>query len=377
MKRLGSVPIGVCLIALGVVTTVGALVESVTAAPADFKHRQLADVARVKFILPGYKLLGQRLLALNASIGELCKAPALKQLQLSRKAYRDGIAAWGKVEFIRFGPVAVNNRYEQIFYWPDRKGRGRRQVLRLLSAADESILETGRLANKSVAVQGLTALEHVLFGKTSGTLAKGPANSFDCRYAAAIVANLESINSAILAGWQLNGGFAAIWHSPGPDNPVYLEPNEVSLELVKALDYGLENLRDRRIAPVLGFGKNRRRKSRPVLWRSKSSMVLINANIEGLRDLLFKAGLANAYIDSKPYNDERAKDLMASIRSEFKLTIGMSRQLAGEPDPFADPNIVARLVPIGFPLKNIRHNAVSEIKAAAGLAIGFNASDGD
>ncbi|MGI9411060.1 MAG: hypothetical protein ACR2OV_13370, partial [Hyphomicrobiaceae bacterium] len=147
--------------------------------------------------------------------------------------------------------------------------------------------------------------------------------------------------------------------------------------LVKALDNGLANLRDRRIAPVLGFGANRRRKSRPVLWRSKLSMVLIHANIAGLNDLLFEGGLADAYVESKPYQDGRAADTLSSIRSEFKLTLGMAEQLARDPDPFARPDIKSRLVPIGFPLKNIRHYAVSEIKAAAGLAIGFNASDGD
>ena len=106
-------------------------------------------------------------------------------------------------------------------------------------------------------------------------------------------------------------------------------------------------------------------------------MILINANIEGLYELLFDGGLADAYVASKPYKGERAEDLMASIKSEFELMIGMSRQLASKADPFSEPDIAGRLVPIGFPLRNIRHNAVTELKSAAGLAIGFNASDGD
>lgn len=347
------------------------------AAPADFDHRKLANDARVKFIIPGYQRLGVKIASLKTSVASLCQAPSSEKLQDARTAYRDVISAWGAVEMIRFGPAAAQNRLERLFYWPDRKGRGRRQVLRVLSAKDPSALLPDQLAIKSVAVQGLTALEIILHGKASGELAAGQGGSFACRYGHAIVRNLESINVGILAGWQPDGEFTAIWRSPGPDNPVYLKPGEVSLELVKALDHGLENLRDRRIAPVLGFGRNRRRKSRPVLWHSKNSMVLINANIEGLYNLLFNGGLADAFIASKPYKDNRAADLMNSIKSEFEIMLGMSRSIAKEADPFADPDITARLVPIGFPLKNIRHNAITQIKSAAGLAIGFNASDGD
>ncbi|MEM6497270.1 MAG: imelysin family protein [Pseudomonadota bacterium] len=377
MNGAKSAHIGMHFLALGGLWLALSTAGPASAAPADFKHRQLADIALQKFILPGYEHLDHRLKALRFSVDALCKAPTSKQLQLSRKAYRESISAWGKIEFIRFGPVTRENRYERIFYWPDRKGRGRRQVLRLLSAQDDGALKPGNLAKKSVAVQGLTALELVLFGKASGELAQGNPNSFACRYGVAIIDNLQDINLALLTELQPNGDFEKTWRSPGPQNPVYLEPSEISLELVKALDHGLENLRDRRIAPVLGFGKNRRRKSRPVLWRSKTSMILIHANIQGLYRLLFSGGLADAYIASRPYNGERAEDLMDSIRSEFELTLGMSGKLADETDPFAGKDILSRLVPIGFPLRNIRHNAVTEIKAAAGLAIGFNASDGD
>lgn len=377
MNRARPAELGLGLWALSGLIITMCVVVPANAAPEDFKHRQLADTARVKFILPGYELLGQRLKSLKAAVGALCRAPTSKQLQLARNAYRKSISAWGNVEFIRFGPVTRQNRHERIFYWPDRKGRGRRQVLRLLASQDDSALKPENLARKSVAVQGLTALELVLFGKTSGELANGNPNSFTCRYATSIIDNVGNINLALLKEWQPDGEFEKIWRSPGPQNSVYLKPSEVSLELVKALDHGLENLRDRRIAPVLGFGKNRRRKSRPVLWRSKTSMILIHANIQGLYQLLFNGGLADAYITSKPYKGERAEDLMESIKSEFELTLGMSGKLAAEPDPFAREDILSRLVPIGFPLRNIRHNAVVEIKAAAGLAIGFNASDGD
>ena len=377
MQGRQSAPMVACTIAIGLFAAVALMAGPARSAPADFDHRKLAEVARTSFIVPKYVKLETGVKLLQTAISALCRSPANEQLQLARKAYRNTVASWGAVEFIRFGPVAKRNRLERLFYWPDRKGRGRRQVLRLLSAKDKSALDPSQLAVKSVAVQGLTALELILFGKASDQLALNRTDSFACNYATAIATNLRNIVSAIVQEWMPGGEFELVWSSPGAQNQAYLSPSEVSLELVKTLDHGLENLRDRRIAPILGFGKNRRRKSRPVLWRSKSSMILINANIEGLYELLFDGGLSDVYVASKPHKGERAEDLMASIKSEFELMIGMSRQLASEADPFSQPDIAGRLVPIGFPLRNIRHNAVTELKSAAGLAIGFNASDGD
>ncbi len=347
------------------------------AGPAEFDHIELAETARSKFILPGYTRFGLRLRTLEKTLAGLCETPSTAALARVRAAYRRAIAAWGRIEIISFGPVAQDNRFERIFYWPDRKGIGRRQVTRLLTAKSPDVLAARGLASKSVALQGLGALEVVLYGGRSKELTASGRDGFACRYAMSIGANLSNINAQVLAGWRPGGAFAKIWRSPGARNPAYLKNSETTLELVKALDHGLENLRDRRIAPVLGFGGNRRRKSRPVLWRSKLSMVIIHANIVGLRDLFVNGGLSDAYIDSKPDQGRRAADLVMSIKSEFDLTIGMVDVLLRKADPFALPDIKQRLVPIGFPLRNIRHNAVTELQAAAGLAKGFNAADGD
>ena len=347
------------------------------AGPGEFNHAKLAETARTSFIIPGYRRFGEQLQTLKTSIVAHCQSPSRSKLEHVRETYRRTITAWGRVEIISFGPIAEANRFERIFYWPDRKGIGRRQVRRLLAARQKGVLEPDRLTSKSVAVQGLSALKLMLYGADSDDFATGKDGGFACLYASAVAHNLSRIIAKILEGWQHDGAFAKLWRSPGPENVAYLKPNEMTLELVKALDHGLENLRDRRIAPVLGFGANRRRKSRPVLWRSKLSMVLISANIAGLRDLLFEGGLARAYVDSKPYQDERAQGYMLSIKRDFKMLFDRSERLAREPDPLARRDVASRLVPIGFPLKSIRHRAVSEIKTAAGLSIGFNAADGD
>jgi len=350
------------------------------AAPQDFNHRKLAETAKTQLIIPGYQRFGASLSDLRTSISQLCASPGQKALRATRDAYREVIAAWGRIEIINFGPVAEANRFDRIFYWPDRKGRGRRQVLRLLKVRPQNALSAISLAKKSIAVQGLTALEVVLFGKTSELLLKSSNRDYSCRYADAIVDNLSSINEAILEAWTSETGFARLWANPSQNNSIYLSDIETTLELVKALDIGIENVRDKRIGPILGFGP-KRLKSRPILWRSKSSMALIHANIAGLHKLLFKAGLAEVFIESRPDDNTVARYYMTSARKEFDMALDIAKELLAHPDPLpgrkVEAQIANRLSNIGFHLKKIRINNVPEIKRAAGLVVGFNASDGD
>ena len=113
-----------------------------------------------------------------------------------------------------------------------------------------------------------------------------------------------------------------------------------------------------------------------MLWRSRLTLPLIHANIEAARDLLVDGGLADAYLAARSRSSEAVGDI-SSIASEFKLTLESTATLAREADPFASPAIKGRLGAIGFPLKNIRNHTVARLKQAAGLSVGFNASDGD
>jgi len=348
-------------------------VPSVAAAP--FDHGRVAETARRKFILPGYRAFQDAAVRLDERIGRLCETPSSDRLQGARAAYRDVIAAWGRIEIIAFGPVMAENRYERIFFWPDRKGIGQRQVRRILTKKDQSATTREGLSEKSVAVQGLTALEMVLYGDGSAALAEPGSDEFRCRYGDAIAANLAEIAGTVAKTWADGGAFQKVWSMPGADNPAYIFPRETTQELVKALEQGLGMIRDRRIAPSVGLGRDRRR-SRPVLGRSKLTFVLVHANLAGLRYLFETGGLADAYVAANDGTEEATGDV-SSILSEFKLTLGALAKLADEADPFAGDDIKGRLVALGFPLKNIRNQAVGRLKQAAGLSMGFNASDGD
>ena len=121
-----------------------------SAAPAEFDHRKLAETARTRFIIPGYSQFGRRLNALKQAIAALCMSPSQPGLDEARASYRQTIAAWGRIEIISFGPVAEQNRFERILYWPDRKGRGSRQVRRLLAKKNRTPSRLAALRPKAL-----------------------------------------------------------------------------------------------------------------------------------------------------------------------------------------------------------------------------------
>ena len=85
--------------------------------------------------------------------------------------------------------MTKENRLERILFWPDRKSTGLKQVQRALAEKDATATNPAKLKGKSVAMQGLGALEFVLFGTGAEKLA-GPGEDYRCAYGRAIAGNV-------------------------------------------------------------------------------------------------------------------------------------------------------------------------------------------
>src|SRR3546814_13939620 len=95
-------------------------------------------------------------------------------------------------------------RYEHIYFWPDPRGITLRQVQGLLGQADGSMPDAAGLATQSVALQGLPALEYVLYGHAGLLAASAPQaphtrpanaerNTRDCASTPAVAGNLRAM----------------------------------------------------------------------------------------------------------------------------------------------------------------------------------------
>lgn len=344
-------------------------------APAQaFDHEGVARRALEQHILPGYERMAAAADAQIAALATACDNPAAERLEAARSAFKDALVAWGRIEHIRFGPIAEQNRQDALLFWPDTRGIARRQIGRLLAQQDADALSPPALAGKSVAVQGFSALDVVLFGSGSQAMAApGAPGHFRCGYAQALAKNIATIARDALAGWNDRTRFGGLWLNPGAGNPAFLSAKETTHALVQAYLTALKQVRNVRLAGPLGVKERGARPLEPIMSNSRLAMELIIANVEGLRDLLTQSGLSEPAPPGAP-----AHSVMQSVVTEFDLTVPRLRQIANMgPDPFRNGAARSRLIALGFPLKNAHDATFSAMAEAAGLTMGFNSLDGD
>jgi predicted lipoprotein len=219
------------------------------------------------FIRPAYAAFARATLAETETVARLCASPSQEALEASRTAFVGAVTAWATVETVRLGPVTKDNRLERILYWPDRKSIGLKQVQATIAQEDPSAADPSRLASKSVALQGLGALEFILFGSGAEDLISG-AKPYRCQFGAAIAANLENIATDVEAEWKAPGGFADLWINPGPDNAQYRTEIEAANDFIETFVTGLELVRDVRINGFVGDERSGDKPRQAIFWRS-------------------------------------------------------------------------------------------------------------
>ncbi len=327
-------------------------------------------------ILPGYIRLAEASTAEVAFVRALCADPAEDALSTARGGFVDLVEAWSGVEMFRFGPARVDNRHERLFFWPDPRGRGLAQVQQIVTTQDPSAISAGTLRGKSVAVQGILALEYVLFGTGSEVLAVpgDGAGAFRCAYAAAIAETIAGTADDILADWRREDGYADLMRKAGPDDPVYRSHGEVVQELIKAAREQTQLVRDQKLAMPAGATPAKAQPKRAPLWRSDLTLDAIAANLDAVVALTGPEGIGAAL----PANNAWAADQVAfQIGHVDEVLDNLSAADMRWEVLAADEATHADLLYTLTPLADVVSLLETDYPAALGLITGFNSLDGD
>jgi predicted lipoprotein len=229
--------------------------------PAAIARASLTEVIR-----PGYAALASTTGALKDKMGALCKQPSVDALGQAKSAFVGAVDAWSKVEVLRFGPITQDRRYERLFYWPDPKGISLRKVQDALSKHENSVTLPDELAAKSVALQGLPALEYLLYGEGAEALAKSnrvvdgleplpnvdSEGAFRCSFALSVATNVSRIARNVVEGWREGSAYEKAFLGPAPNNRLFHTPEEVTHDLFKSFASGIELVRDEKLGKPLG-----------------------------------------------------------------------------------------------------------------------------
>jgi len=347
-----------------------AFIASVAATPAfATKAQDIVNAAIDGFVRPGYHAFHEATSALSEAGKALCASPSLATLDAARKSFGDTVDAWSRIEIIRFGPVTEENRLERVLFWPDRKGTGLKQVQGALAEKDPTAADASRLAGKSVAMQGLGALEFVLFGTGSEALATGDA--YRCSYGAATSGNLDSIAAELDAAWADPNGFAKTWANPSADNPLFRDGTEAVTELMDVFVTGTELVRDVRLGGFLGKEAKGDKPKQALFWRSGKTVDALAGNLAGMNSLLEASKLARALPGDQAWMGKEALFEFSNAANAAKAADGPIA------DVLADPDRRGKLAYFGLVTSSLSDIFGTQMSGALGLTAGFSSLDGD
>ncbi|MEZ5812514.1 MAG: imelysin family protein [Rhizobiaceae bacterium] len=322
------------------------------------------------FVRPAYRHLSDEAATLVDDAETMCATPSPETLERTRAGYDELVRAWAGAEMVRFGPVLVDHVLERFLFYPDRRGRGLRQVQAILAEKDDTAVDAGVLAGKSVAVQGLGALDFILFGTGSDALA-GEPESFRCRYAQAVAANLHTMAAGLDGEWRGDGEFLAFWLEPGADNPVFVDGYEAVSHLLSTVVHGLETVRETRLAAFLKATPEEDRPRSALLWRSGVTLSMLRADVEAMGRLFDAARLADALPEA-----ERGA-IVDDIHARFADLSELMALDGRIDDLLADADSRAQLVAIDGAMQDLIAVFYERYAKTIGLRVGFFFDDGD
>ena len=322
------------------------------------------------YIQPAFQRFAENAELSAVAMDALCEDPGERTLGSARQAFRDSALSFARIDFLRIGPLIQENRLERLLFWPDRRGIALRQVQGVLAEGDESVTDAANLPAKSVALQGFTALEFLLFGTGSDDLAERADHR--CHFAGAVAENIRAVASELNDEWQDDKGFATIWSVPGPDNASFRNAEEVISELLSIPSEAFEIIRDQRLKPVLPEEEGGKpQPKRALFWRSGLTMDFTAASFKALRAYFETAAIADLLPEEERWQAR-------SIEFEFNnAEAALSRLNMPIEDILADEERTADLTYLVILSQSLQRLFGEQLTATLGLSVGFSSLDGD
>ena len=352
---------------------VGAIILPVPSFAADFSPaiQRFAD----EFVIPTYQDLADKAEGMEAAANALCAAADDDRYRAATNHFTALVRAWSQAEVIRFGPVRDKNRLEKLFFWPDARSRGLKQVQRLLASEVDQVQETmNDLSHASVAIQGLPALEYLLLSAEKDKQAAFATESSRCAMVTGIATNIHTLSHAVLSEWQGEDGFAARLEEVGPENPLYRDDAEVLQDILRMPVELLQILEESKIRSSLGKSIERPKGKRAPFWRSDLTLLNFKGNMKGMRRMM-------AALQLDMYISDKNATLDNSLQFEIRQVSGVFERLSEKKLSWLyllqDAEGYDQLQYVQFPIKGVRNILSDQYPAALGLQLGFNSLDGD
>lgn len=323
------------------------------------------------YVRPAFTQFAGDAAALKRDVVALCAAPSADGLAAARSAFSAATLSYSRIEFVRVGPLGQGDRIERLLFWPDRKGIGLRQVQAALADEDPTAASPETLQGKSVAMQGLGALEFLLFGTGSDDLAA--AAGYRCDYAQSIVTLIDGLATTLDTEWRDDSpeGALARMLLPQESYDDYRTPREVLERLAATMIHGTDAIRDQRITPILSVTTGKPKPRSALFWRSNMTVPSLAANFAGIHDFF----LAGRYTEAiGPINGWVANGAVFEFQNAARAAAAITEPVE---QAVNDPKQLRALNYMVIITSSLDNLLGENLAAALGLSVGFSAMDRD
>ncbi len=301
--------------------------------------------------------------ALKSAVASYCHSQQQDALAAAQNQWRNLMQQWMQVVVLQFGPLMEEDRRLRIQAWPMRPGLMEKQVRRLLKHADSVTL--GTIKEASVVVQGLPALEYLLFEKSS------PISQV-CPVTLAIADHLIEQTGILQKAWT--GDFLAEFTESA--DPAGIE-NNVD-EFLNGLVTALQQISRRKLKDPLQLNLNNKEGKLKELesFYSRNSLTNIRSNVAAL-DLYLNGGDGYGLDDYQQAVDPEGvtahliNDQLREIQTSLNgFTQPLESAIGNQKQRRELRKLHQQLVELQFQLE-------SQLFKQLGITRDFNSEDGD
>jgi predicted lipoprotein len=333
------------------------------------RQAQIALAVTDAFVIPIYRRLADAAKR-NETGWQFFKDNRLQgSFATVRAGYNQLADVWAQAQTIKMGPISLFLRSERFAYWPEARNATTRALETLLASRSPASLSPETLATNSVAAQGLTALERLLYDGADPAMAlraPGAAGAWRVEVGLGISRNLALIAQDVLNDWTApNGVRAAIAANRGWNN-LFASGTEAATLLLTDLVGAFRVMHDLKLLPVLGESIDVARPQMAEAWRSRRPARNLQLNLLAARDMerVFARGMRaqqQAPIDALFVAAERAINALPADMGEAA----------------ADPRRRQLVVNAERATRAVQVKIAEVLPPALGITLGFNALDGD
>ena len=348
------------------------IVQAETAKKFSLYSPELFDREQVinSIILANYRELRAATITLMDTVVDFCADENTKKQHTIQQAFIQVRFAWAKAQIVTFGPISFLRRKERFDFWPDKHRVGERQVRNLLNLTTPLPEDLLALQNKSVAIQGLGALERMLYAKSGFVTEK------QCHLSILIAENLANIAGEVFAQWSEKPIlFQNDLLNPQSGITFFADASEVVSTIANDMTTQLRIVSDIKLARSLPTrGKNKGNFRKLEAWRTGRSFQLMLENISTVQ-LYYELGFAESlqYIDPSLHQD--LTQLFAlSIKQLSALNEQAQTNLS---TVFKEPDFLEKIRESQASIQQIDQLIKTKLLARYGLTLKFNALDGD